>query len=158
MTSTATVGKVRTKVAAALVALLAVVGLSLATAQPAHAAGTLTVSKTSGLGTETVNVSGTGYSPNVSLYVSLCSTATPIPGDACDQDSYAVVTTDSTGAFTAVGIPVQKTWAGWSGRPGSTPPASVTCKGGATDSQCAIQTSRVGAGFLDVSSTNVSFS
>jgi hypothetical protein len=157
MMTTAMVGTARTKVVSAIVALLAAIGLSLAMAQPAHAAGTLSVSKTSGLGTETVTVSGTGFTPNVSLYVSLCSTATFIPGDACDEDSYVVVATNGSGAFSTA-IPVQKTWAGWSGRPGATPPASVTCKGGSTNTQCAIQTSRVGSGLLDISRTDVTFS
>lgn len=92
---------------------------------------TLNVSKTSGLNPagETLTVKGSGFQPNIKLFLVQCDTNVPA-GGACDMGRFKQPATDASGAFTATVSVVGKF-------------DKVDCMGGA---KCAIQTSKVGDG------------
>ncbi|SHH05585.1 Neocarzinostatin family protein [Jatrophihabitans endophyticus] len=131
-------------------------GGALVAAPSAFAAGTLTVTPSTGLGsTASVTVRGTGFTPNASLYVAECD-VTAAAGTACKQASYVVVTTNASGAFGPTTLSVSKTFTGWNGATG-TSGATVTCKGAATAHQCAVQTSNTANGAADIATRNITF-
>jgi hypothetical protein len=86
----------------ALLSTLAVLALTVLLANPASAAGSITVSKTSGLNPagETVTVNGSGFTPNANLFVAFCNPAVP-NGGACDMSNFKQVATTASGAFSA---------------------------------------------------------
>lgn len=117
--------------AGALALLTALLAWLVVAASPARADGpTLTVSKTTGLNPdgELVTVTGQGFVPNISLFVTVCDPAKPA-GAACDGLNYKLAPVDAAGNFT-----VQ---------------VKAAAKFGNTDclvTPCAFQTSRVGMG------------
>ncbi|WP_436788770.1 neocarzinostatin apoprotein domain-containing protein [Yinghuangia sp. YIM S10712] len=114
---------------------LAVLSLLLAWlvtgAAPAHAAtAAITVSKSTGLNPdgELVTVTGTGFVPGISLFVTVCDPGKPA-GAACDGLNYKIAPVDAAGNFTVE--------------------VKAAAKFGNTDcltTPCAFQTSRVGMG------------
>ncbi len=76
------------------------VPLSFVAAPPAKTAK-LTANKTTGLKAsgETIKAKGTGFQPNVSLYLVNCDTAIP-SGAKCDMANFKIVKTNASGAFT----------------------------------------------------------
>lgn len=85
-----------------VLALLVVAGLQLIVAGPAHAAPGVEVSKTSDLAPkgEPVTVRGSGFQPDVTLFVVACDPAVA-NGGACDMANFAQAKTDASGAFEA---------------------------------------------------------
>lgn len=98
------------------------------------AGASLSVSKTSGLAAagEKVSVNGSGFQPNIGLYVVLCNTAVPA-GGACDMANLYQAQTDGSGGFSGTLNLRQKF---------STAAGEVDC---ASD-PCAVSTSKIGDG------------
>ncbi|UGQ13695.1 hypothetical protein LO772_08890 [Yinghuangia sp. ASG 101] len=117
--------------AGALAVLTALLTWLVVAAAPAHAEGSaITVSKTTGLAPEgeVVTVTGQGFVPNISLFVTVCDPAQPA-GAACDGLNYKLAPVDAAGNFTVE--------------------VKAAAKFGNTDcltTPCAFQTSRVGMG------------
>lgn len=114
--------------------LLAVAAVVLTTQtfglSAAHADVRLEMSKSSGLNPagESVEVKGTGYQPNIPLFLVACDPAIP-KGGACDMANFQQVTTDADGKFTGT--------------------LKLVPAFGSTDclkTPCAVQTSKVGDG------------
>lgn len=109
--------------------------LSFVAAPPAPTAK-LTANKTTGISAsgEDLQVNGSGFKPNVSLFVALCNTKVPA-GGACDMANFKQVKTDGSGAFPKTSIKVVGSFTGGNG-------SKVNC----LSDPCALQTSQVGAG------------
>ena len=109
--------------------------LSFVAAPPAPTAK-LTASKTTGISVsgENLQVNGSGFKPNVSLFLALCNTKVPA-GGACDMANFKQVKTDGSGAFPKTSIKVLGSFTGGNG-------SKVNC----LSDPCALQTSQVGAG------------
>lgn len=105
-------------------------------AAPPAVTAKLTASKTTGInsGGESLKVDGTGFAPNVSLYLALCNTKVPA-GGACDMANFKQVRTDAAGTFPTTAITVAGSFTGGNG-------SKVDC----LSDPCALQTSKVGAG------------
>ncbi|QWF23295.1 LPXTG cell wall anchor domain-containing protein [Nocardioides sp. LMS-CY] len=109
--------------------------LSFVNTPPAPTA-TLSASKTTGISMsgEDLQVNGSGFKPNVSLFLALCNTKVPA-GGACDMANFKQVKTDGSGAFPKTSIKVVGSFTGGNG-------SKVDC----LSDPCALQTSQVGAG------------
>lgn len=105
-------------------------------AAPPVATAKLTASKTSGISSagESLKVDGTGFAPNVSLYLALCNTKVPA-GGACDMANFKQVRTNAAGTIPTTAITVAGSFTGGNG-------SKVDC----LSDPCALQTSKVGAG------------